>query len=161
MPRLAALAQGASLFQVGQKITATALLNANFALFNNWNSGQPLILVSAKVQASAVMEVSLLTLDTDPAMPAGNTPANLFLGSRKAQATFEAQALAAPASARTLSVVEASNNNTVELVDPGCIFIPRNNGVMISSALVAGDCVVTLLWAELDAMFTDALYEAE
>ena len=161
MPRLAALAQGASLYQVGQKITATALLNANFALFNNWNSGQPLVLISAKVQASAVMEVDLLTLEADPAMPAGNTPTNLFLGARKAQATFEAQALASPASVNTLAVVEASNNNTVELCDPGCIFIPRNRGVLITSATVAGDCVVTLLWAEMDAMFADALYEAE
>lgn len=161
MPRFAALAQAGCLYQVGQKLTATALLNGCFALFNNMNTGFPIWLISAKVQSSAAMEVDLLSLIADPALTAGNKGSNLYLNGRAPQATFEAQVIATPGGINTLAVVEASNNNTVELVDPGMIYLPRNTGILIQSAAIAGDCVVTLLWAEIDADFENSLYDAE
>lgn len=161
IPRLAALAQAGSLYQVGQVVTATALLNANFALFNKSGNGLPIWLFSAPVQVSAAMEVDMFKLDADPAMSAGNAPVNLLLGGRNAGATFEAQQLATPADNGQLSAMLPGTQNTVDLCASGVICIPQGKGVLITSAAVAGNVALTLVWAEIDAAFTDWLAERE
>jgi hypothetical protein len=158
---LAALAQAGSLFQVGQVLTASALVNANFVLFNNMNTANPIWLLSARVMTTAAMEVDLYRMDADPALTAGNAGQNQSIGNRNSQATFEAQAVASPAAGPQFGAVEGSASNQVEMISAGGIYIPRNKGIMISSALVAGNVALTMLWAEIDADFWNWLADRE
>ncbi len=161
LPLLAPLAQAGSIFQVGQVVSATAILSANFALFNKSGNGLQIWLLAAPVQVAAAIEVDLFRLDTDPAMTAGNTPVNLLLGFRNAGATFEAQQLAAPATNGKISAMLAAPANTFYVCSSGVIIIPPGKGILISTGLVATQVSLTLVWAEIDAAFTDWLAQRD
>lgn len=161
LPRLAALAQGGQLYQAAAVLTASAVVNANVVLFNSLNNGLPLWLFRAVVQASAAMEVDLLRMDSDPALTIGTKPQNLYIGGRPAGATFEAQAVAAPANNGQFGAALATNSDQYDLLPSGILCIPRNEGIMLSSGLVAGNVLVTLMWAEIDPAFSDYLAERE
>lgn len=160
MPRLGALAQGGVLYQVGQTITGDAATPVSFVLFNNMNSGLPIFLYSARVNVDTAMAITAGTVAADPALTAGNKAANLNVGDRDAQATFEAAEAAAVTFRRNLAAYFAgANSGPVDLVAPGTIVIPRSTGIVITAAAVAGNISLTMLWAEPDEGFEASLYD--
>jgi len=161
MPSNAALAQGGCLFQAAAVLTATAIANANFALVNKLGNGLPIWLLSARVQATAAMEVDLFRVNADPALTANTQVQNCQLGGKNAGATFEAQVVATPGNNGQFGAVEANADEPSELLPAGVLYIPSGYGVMIASALVAGNVALTLVWAEIDAAFSDYLAERE
>jgi len=161
MPDLAPLVQGGYVYQSAQVLTATAIANGCFALVNKAGNGLPVWLLSAKVQSTAAMEVDLFALNVDPALTAGNTPCNLRLGMRGPGATFEAQVIATPANVGQFGAVEANSGDQSELVTSGVLYIPPGLGVLIASALVAGNVALTLVWAEIGADVDNYLAQRE
>jgi hypothetical protein len=147
--RLAHLAYKGQLYQASDTVTAGAATACNFALWNNGSKGLPLRLVSVRVSSTVAQSVTFGTLVADPALTAGNQAVNAYLGGNGPEANNEAQALAAIAVINTLGIIAVPVTGTYELLSPGSLFIPPNNGVAVVSPVGVATMNIVWLWAEL------------
>lgn len=152
LPGLAQVAWKDRMFSVGQSLVGTAVVGAQFVLFNAGQGGRGLVLTDLVLSSGVTTLLTIATLNADPALTAGNEPANLRIGGPKGRATFEAQLVAAPASDKTIGRYTLSVQNS-PWVWPrfAQIIIPPGKGLLVSFDPFAGNQAVTLVWADPEA----------
>lgn len=135
-------------FAVGQRLTATGVTGAQFALFNPVGKNRVLYLYQLDITVTAAIEVDVFGLGTDPALTVGNTPSNASIGLQPALAKFEAQVVAQPAKLSTIASLEATTGGPVATILDRPLRIPAGFGVLISSAATAATVALVLGWVE-------------
>jgi hypothetical protein len=148
--KLARIADAGWLYQVADNAAPTALLPANFVLWNAGSKGLPLRVISVRLSSTAAILVTLGWVQVDPALSAGNTPQNLRLGQGASQASFENQVVAAPTLAGTIGEVEVRSGGEEEFLLPAAIYVPPGRGLVLTTAAVAATVAAVFLWAEIE-----------
>ena len=146
--KLSRLAEAGELYQVSDKITATALVPAVFVLWSGGSKGLAVRLISARVNTDTTIDIAFVGLLANPALAAGNTIGNLRLGGGSSQAFTEAAAIAAAAFSGVFVTGTIIPGGYAELLSPGGIYLPPNTGVMVFSVTAAATISTTWLWAE-------------
>lgn len=143
------LAYKQELFQVADTALATVSNPACFALWNAGGKGIPVRLISVRVSTDTAGQITFGRVLTNPALNAGNTPSNLWLGGMAPEAANQAQVTSAPTIAQVINEPWMAADSTLELLSPGVIYMPPQSGVAIVSPTAAQNVSVVWLWAEL------------
>jgi hypothetical protein len=147
--KLSRLATRSQLFQCADSVAGTALVPANFVLFNPGTKGLAIAIISARISATVAGMISLGTVQPDPALTAGNAPSNLRIADTAPEAGNEVQAVAAITLLNTIAEPQLGANLELELLSPGVVYLPPGWGLGITTPIAVVTYSVTWLWAEV------------
>lgn len=149
LPPLAQVARAGFLFSVGLTAVPTALLPANFVLFNGGTGGFPIVVLSARLSSAANMTATLNALLVDPVLGGGATAMNLRDFATGAQAVNEQAVIAAPAINGVIGESEFNLSAPWDFCASAPIFLGPGKGIMLTTAALASTCMATFVWAEI------------
>lgn len=149
LPLVDGLAFAGALYSAADTVVATAVLDANFLLFNTAKRSGPIYIFAAQVSVTAAMEIDVFTLNADPGLAGGSTPTNFLLEASQSSVNYEAAAAATPATESALNKQQvAASFGIADLIGPGVLILPPGRGVLVSSAKVAGSVSCRFVWGE-------------
>lgn len=149
LPPLAQIARAGYLFSVGLSLQPTALLPANFVLFNGGTGGYPIVVISARISSAANMTATLNALLVDPALGNPVTAVNLRGFLTSGSAINESAVIAAPTTAGLIAESEFNLSAPWDACSPAPIFLDNGRGIVLTTAALASTCMVNFVWAEI------------
>ena len=135
-------------FMAGQTLVPTAVLAAQWILFNPKGGNRVLYVFQLDVTLSASMEIDVFALSADPAFTAGNAPSNANIGNEKSLANFEAQLVARPTTLSQIAAAQIAPGGPPATILDKPLRVPAGFGVLVSAPAVAGTVCLTAGWVE-------------